>query len=95
MQGFVRIGRRIFYHHFFAGIFFLGNAVVTGIFYKDKDKVKSISMTILTVAALPLALLNLISLLTAEWISLFVIGVHFVLATLGMDKPVNINKPKI
>jgi len=81
-------------HYIFAGIFFLGNAVVTGTFYKDKDKKKSIIMAILTVATLPLAFTNVITLLTAEWISLFVIGVHFVLSSIGMDQQVNINKPK-
>ena len=81
-------------HFIFAGIFFFGNAIVTGIFYKDKDKKKSILLAILTVAALPLALTHIISLLVAEWISLFVIGVHFVLSTIGMDQPVNINEHK-
>ena len=80
-------------HFIFAGIFFLGNAVVTGIFYKDKDRKKSIALAILTVAAIPLAILNLISVLAAEWISLAVIGIHFILSTLGMEKPVSFNGP--
>ena len=81
-------------HYIFAGIFFLGNAVVTGIFYKDKDKIKSILMALLIVAAMPLAFTHVISLLAAEWISLFVIGVHFVLSTIEMNQPVNIRKVK-
>lgn len=81
-------------HFIFAGIFFFGNAIVTGIFYKDKDKKKSIFLAILTVAALPLAFIHVISLLVAEWISLFAIGVHFVLSTIDMDKPVNEKNPK-
>jgi hypothetical protein len=81
-------------HYIFAGIFFLGNALVTGIFYKDKDKKKSIFLAILTVAALPLALINVISLLVAEWISLGVIAVHFILSTIDINEPVNYNKPK-
>jgi hypothetical protein len=81
-------------HYIFAGIFFVGNALITGIFYKDKDKMKSIIMAVLTIAALPLAFLHIISLLVAEWISLFVIGVHFVLSTIGMNEQVNVNKPK-
>lgn len=79
-------------HYIFAVIFFAGNAVVTGIFYKDKDKKKSIFLAILTLAAIPLSLLHFISLLVAEWISLAVIGIHFVLATLEMDDPVNYKK---
>jgi len=81
-------------HYIFAGIFFLGNAIVTGIFYKDKDKKKSIFLAILTVAALPLAFTHVISLLVAEWVSLFAIGVHFVLSTLDMGDQVNYDKPK-
>ena len=66
--------------------------MVTGIFYKDKDKWKSITLALLTVAAIPLAFTNLISVLAAEWISLSVIGIHFVLSTLGMDQPVTLKK---
>ena len=80
-------------HYIFAGIFFGGNALVTGIFYKDKDKWKSITMAFLTIAALPLTFTGIFSLLTAEWISLFVIAIHFVLSTMDMDQPVNIDKP--
>ena len=76
-------------HNIFAGIFFIGNAVVTGIFYKDKDKIKSIILAILTLASLPLALANVITLFVAEWISLAVIGIHFLLSTLEMDKEVS------
>ena len=81
-------------HFTFAGIFFLGNAVVTGIFYKDKDKKKSIALAVLTVAAMPLAIANVISILAAEWISLFVIGIHFILSTIEMEQQVNIKNPK-
>lgn len=76
-------------HFTFAGIFFIGNALVTGIFYKDKDKKKSIFLAVLTVAALPLALWHVITLLVAEWISLCVIGIHFILSTINTDDPVN------
>ena len=62
--------------------------------FKDKDKIKSIILAILTVAAMPLVYFGVFTLLVAEWISLFVIGVHFVLSTIDMDKPVNIHKPK-
>jgi hypothetical membrane protein len=81
-------------HYVFAIIFFVGNALVTGIFYKDKDKVASIIMAILTVLTIPLAFINVISILVAEWISLTVIAIHFVLSTLQMDQPVTIKKSK-
>lgn len=81
-------------HYIFAGIFFIGNALVTGIFYKDKDKGKSITLAILTVLTLPLALFHIISLLAAEWISLTVISIHFILSTIDMREPVNYAKAK-
>ena len=81
-------------HYIFAAIFFVGNALVTGIFYKDKDRVASITMAILTVLTIPLAFINVISILVAEWISLCVIAIHFILSTKKMDRPVNIDKPK-
>lgn len=81
-------------HFSFAAIFFVGNAIVTGIFYKDKDKKKSIAMAILTLAAIPFAIAGKISVLAAEWISLTVIGIHFALSTIGMDKQVTESKPK-
>ena len=81
-------------HYIFAIIFFLGNALVTGIFYKDKDKALSIILAILTVASLPFAFIGVISLLVAEWISLIVISVHFTLSTIDMDQLVTLKKPK-
>ncbi len=81
-------------HYFFAILFFVGNAVVTLLFHKDKYKKISILLGILTLAALPVAFTNVISLLAAEWISLSVIGVHFILSTIDMDQQVSIKKPK-
>ena len=81
-------------HYFFAALFFVGNAVVTLLFHKDKYKKISILLGILTLAALPLAFTNMISLLAAEWISLSVIGVHFILSTMDMDQQVSMKKPK-
>ncbi len=81
-------------HYTFAILFFLGNAVVTCIFYKDKHKIISIAIGILTVAAMPLAFTNMISLLTAEWISLVAIAIHFVLSTIDVDEQMNIKRPK-
>ncbi|MBN1185796.1 MAG: hypothetical protein JXB49_26175 [Bacteroidales bacterium] len=82
-------------HFVFAGIFFIGNALVTAFFHKDKDKIISIIMAILTIASLPLAIFHVISLLVAEWISLTVISVHFILSTFGMDQLVNNKKAKV
>jgi len=81
-------------HFSFAAIFFAGNAVVTGIFYKDKDKKMSITLAILTISTIPFAIGNIISMLTAEWVSLTVIGIHFALTTIDMDKQVTERKPK-
>lgn len=81
-------------HYIFAGLFFVGNAVVAGLFYKDKDKKKSIALALLTIMAFPLAFAKIISLLAAEWLSLVVIGVHFILSTIDMDEPVTKAKPK-
>lgn len=76
-------------HYTFAIIFFVGNALVTGIFYKDQYKVFSIILAVLTVIALPFALLGYISILAGEWISLTVIAIHFILNTINMNQPVN------
>ena len=69
-------------HYAFAGIFFGGNAVVTGLFHDKKDRALSIAMAIMTVAALIIRFINLIpgfTTLEAEWVSLAVIGIHFFL----------------
>ena len=68
--------------------------VVTLLFHKDEYKKISILIGILTLAAMPLAFTKVISLLAAEWVSLSVIGVHFILSTMDMDQPVSIKKPK-
>jgi hypothetical membrane protein len=82
-------------HYTFAAIFFVGNALVTGIFYKDKDKILSIILAILTIATLPFALMGYISILIAEWISLVAISIHFILSTINVYEPVNKNNPKL
>ena len=43
-------------HYTFAGIFFIGNALVIGIFHKTEDRKISIILALLTVATLALAL---------------------------------------
>lgn len=81
-------------HYTFAIIFFLGNALVIAFFHKDNDKTISIIMAILTIASMPFAFFGVISLLVAEWISLVVISIHFILSTVNMDKQVNFKKQK-
>ena|ERR1017187_9966473 len=69
-------------HYIFAGIFFVGNAVVTGLFHEKKDRPLSIIMAIMTLAALGIYFTGLFpafTILWAEWISLTVIGIHFFL----------------
>ena len=82
-------------HFVFAGMFFIGNAFVTAFFHKDKDKIISIILALLTIAALPFAIFNVISLLAAEWISLIVVSIHFILSTFNMDQQVNLKKTKV
>jgi hypothetical protein len=67
-------------HYIFAGIFFAGNALVTAIFHKRKYRIISLVLAILTLASIGLHFFgHIISLLAAEWLSLTVIGVHFIL----------------
>ena len=67
-------------HYFFAGIFFLGNALVIVLFHDPKDRVVSIVLAVLVVAALALHyILHAVSLLVGEWISLAVIAAHFLM----------------
>ncbi len=67
-------------HYFFSGIFFGGNAVVIGLFHNEKDRVISIVLAVLTVAALVLHYtVHWPSLLFAEWFSLAVIAAHFIM----------------
>ncbi len=82
-------------HYASATLFFVGNAVVMGIFHKEKNRVVSIILAILTVLFLGLWLLNYLApsthwldwltLFWAEWLSLTVIGIHFILESRGMS----------
>ncbi len=82
-------------HAVFAVIFFGGNAFVTFKFRKDKDKTISTILAFLTVASFLLCIINKNYLLVAEWISLTVISIHFILSTINMDQPVNLKKTKV
>lgn len=70
-------------HYFFGGLFFLGNAVVTALFCYVRDRVLSIVLAVLTVAAVGLHYAGVWSLLVGEWISLTVIAVHFIMQARG------------
>jgi hypothetical protein len=70
-------------HLIFAILFFVGNAVVTGLFYQKRNKVVSILLAILTLATLVPVKLNVFSLFWGEWLSLTVIGIHFILESRG------------
>ena len=71
-------------HLILGGVFFLGNALVIGIFHKRKDRTISIALAVLTIASFVLNLFHLFSLFWAEWLSLIVIGIHFILESKGI-----------
>lgn len=67
-------------HYVFAGIFFLGNALVIALFHRPKYRFISLILAGLTVLAIAIHYINeSVSLLVSEWISLAVIGIHFIL----------------
>ena len=71
-------------HYCFAGIFFIGNAVVMAVFHRKRDVVISITLSVLVLVALALHFIGLVSLLVGEWLSLATIGVHFILQSIGI-----------
>jgi hypothetical protein len=74
-------------HYFFAGVFFLGNAVVIGFFHNTRDRVISIVLAVVTVAAIALHYIGVWSLLVGEWVSLAVIAAHFIMQARGPLTP--------
>jgi hypothetical protein len=70
-------------HYFFGGVFFLGNAVVTALFSYARDRVVSVVLAVVTVAAIGLHYAGVWSLLAGEWISLAVISAHFIMQSRG------------
>lgn len=68
-------------HYTFAIAFFVGNAIVIGVFHEEKYRAISLILAILTMAAFVVHLVyqKLLSVFWAEWISLTVIGVHQIL----------------
>lgn len=80
-------------HYFFGGVFFLGNAVVIGVFHAPKDRVLSIVLAVITVTAIAVHyIFGLISLLTGEWISLIVIALHFIMQSNQISNNVRSSK---
>jgi len=74
-------------HYFFAGVFFLGNAVVIGLFHNARDRVISIVLAVVTVVAIALHYIGVWSLLVGEWVSLAVIAAHFIMQSRGAAGP--------
>jgi len=71
-------------HYFFAAIFFIGNALVIIVFHKPQYRTISVILGVLTVLTITLHfLINMVSLFAAEWLSLAVIGIHFILEANG------------
>ena len=76
-------------HHICAGFFFLGSAVFTAFFHENENRVVRTARYVIAI----LSVLTLVShfvlkipasLLVAEWISLIVISVHYILDSLGV-----------
>lgn len=70
-------------HTIFAIIFFGGNAVVTALYTRHYKKTGWV-LGVLTLAAFVFHFYGPLTLFWAEWISLVVIGIHFILQTLGI-----------
>jgi len=71
-------------HFLFAGVFFLGNAAVIVIFTPKKELWFKILLVAIIVTALAAWGLKVISLFWAEWISLAIIGWHYILESWGV-----------
>lgn len=71
-------------HYVFAIIFFLGNALVIGVFHHRRDRVISILLAVSTVISFVFCYFSVFSLFWAEWASLMVIAVHFILQSMGV-----------
>jgi hypothetical membrane protein len=69
-----------FPHYLFAGIFFLGNVFVIAFLHNKKQRVFRAILAILTILSLAFHFIfGWISLFWGEWLSLAVIGIHFIL----------------
>ncbi len=72
-----------FIHHLCTGVFFLGNAAVILFFTSKKELWFKILLVLIIAAALAAWGLKAISLFWAEWISLAIIGLHYILESSG------------
>lgn len=73
-------------HFIFAGLFFIGNALVIAIFHKKQYAIPSIILAVLTIVTITLHFYNqTVSIFTAEWLSLTVIGVHLIMEATGAN----------
>ncbi|TCI94384.1 DUF7103 family protein [Tenacibaculum sp. M341] len=73
-------------HYSFAALFFGGSALVIGIFNDRRHRAISIVIAAVSILGLILYLIDesIISLFWAEWISLFVIAIHYILESKGI-----------
>jgi hypothetical protein len=68
-------------HLIFAVLFFGGNALVTALFTSRKYRNIGITLAIFTIISFVFCYFKIITLFLAEWLSLTVIGIHFILQT--------------
>ena len=83
----------VFVHYLFALLFFIGSAIVIALFHEPKHRKPSILIALLSLSGLavyasntwfiPIPFTGWVTLLLAEWLSLFVIGVHYILEASG------------
>jgi hypothetical protein len=72
------------FHFFCTGVFFIGNALVILIYSPKKELWFKAILVVIIVAALVTWGLGAISLFWAEWVSLFIIGLHYILESSGL-----------
>ncbi len=73
-------------HYIFAGLFFIGSALVIALFNDRKHRKISVIIAIISLSSILLCAIlpDKISLLLAEWISLGVISIHYILESKGL-----------
>jgi hypothetical protein len=81
-----------FFHYTFAIIFFVGNAIVIAVFHQRKYRIISFILAALTLITLGLHFVTTLSLFWGEWLSLTVIGIHFILTAEGIIS-INLGEP--
>lgn len=71
-------------HYLSTGTFFIGNALVMVIFTPKKELWFKIMLIVIIATAILAWVLQAISLFWAEWISLVIIGFHYILESVGV-----------